>query len=446
MIYIPRQIENYTSDRLTITGLESVISQLLQEDGSKADLERGLDDVIASMELLVNKRRNVRITVGHILQWKQFTNETMKRISSFWEMKSNLVAIGHLRSIYFLPINQLNCDLQPDGIHLTEDGAKTYFGWVIDQSKKALEAAPSGYATSGGVDQTITMWSEDMASPANEADTGTRKRFLSGSEDNERALNKKGRRDQEDRVMMLSEYSFNRRIDQKTMAKLAEDQDHLDNKSNLHKVIVQGVRIKGLLDIKERSERVPVMKTAVTKLLEMIAKDVEELEPKEPITAFLVNERSMKADRRKKPMIEVSFGSVEYAVKLRQLYGRLNASWKRNGGGVPERYLGIFLNPALNHRTRVRIAVFKAITKGYNTVHAKDNCSSWIIDHLPRPMMKISEKDSDGKEKFRMLTYVDAVGLAQAENLVGDQDLIDAHKTAGRSYGRLLENLFILLK
>ena len=447
-MYRHLQIENYTSDRLTVTGLETVVGNLIQEDGETADIERGLDDVVTSMENLVNRRPKARITVGHVLPWKQFSDNTMKRIAAFWEMKSSLVAKGHLRSIYFLPINQQGCALRADGIHLTEQGAKSYFGWVIEQSTRALEASPSGYATAGSADQDRSDWNELMTSPVNSGPGNTRKRNLSTTGSLEEiGSSKKGRRDQEDRAVMFSEYTFNRRIDQRTMAKLAEDQDHLENKANLHKVIVQGVFIKGLLDIKERSDRVPVMKNAVKSLLETISKDVEDLEPKEPVTAFLVNERSMKSDKRKRPMIEVSFGSAEYAVKLRQSYGRLNSSWKRTGGGgVPERYKGIFLNPALNHRTRVRLAVFKAIAKGYNLVHAKDGWSSWIIDHLPRPMMKTSEKDSDGKERFRMLTYVDAVVLAQAENLVGDQDLIDAHKTAGRSYGRLLENIFILLK
>ena len=75
--------------------------------------------------------------------------------------------------------------------------------------------------------------------------------------------------------------------------------------------------------------------------------------------------------------------------------------------------------------------------------------SSWIIDHLPRPVLKIVKREENrrtGKktERFRTLSYVDAVKLAQADNLVGRQDLIDPLKMAGRAYGRMLEGFFIL--
>jgi len=186
----------------------------------------------------------------------------------------------------------------------------------------------------------------------------------------------------------------------------------------------------------------------------LIADATEIGETEAPKTAFLVNEGAMRKDKRKKPMVEVSFETSEFGVKLRQAYGRLNASWRdqmRQTGNdcVPPAFRGFYLNPALNHRTRVRVTVLKAIAKAYNEFNKGSNKSAWVIDHLPRPLLKTAEKAKRGEateESYKVMGYVEAVEMAQKDTLLGRQDLVDSYKAAGRSYGRQLESYFIVLK
>ena len=419
-----------------------MVGQLLDEDGESAELEKILDEVVIAMEELVSKRKSMKITVGHILHWKHFESSVLKRISAYWEMKRTLVAKGQLRSIYFLPIDHKGCSMLKDGIHLNEPGGKAYFSMVMDQSNTFFSKTTSSKPD----DVVMRDWSEDINSPVRSQRTQKRSLSVESIEPKRSRFEQDGRKSGE-RYVKQVDYTFNRRNDIKTMAKLAEDQDYLENKMNLHKIVIQGLQIKGILET-ERPERIPLMKEAVKDLLTKISGLVDKMPIKEVTTVFLVNERAMKKDKekKKKPMLEVSFGDTEYALNIRQAYGKMNAAWKRDEGGAPKPFRGIFINPALNHRTRVRLAVFKAISKGYNLKHANDNSNCWMVDHLPRPMMKLSEKREDGSERIRMLNFVEAATMAQTEGLVGKQDLIDAYKVAGRGYGRMLENMFILLK
>jgi len=399
------------------------------------------------MENLVERSPGTLITVGHILHWKQFSTSVVKRIGKYWDMKRALWTKGHLKSIQYLPIDHKGCHMHKDGIHLTDPGAKVYFGAVIELSTKyfASTGAPARSVTPSMMD-----WNEGTPNRGTEEDQAKNVRKRGSSPIAEATDPKRVKNDVtidlDKRYVKISDYSANRKTDIKTMAKIAEDQDTLENKLNLHKIVIQGLKIDGILELARGEPRIAPMKTAVMDFMRKLSEHVKDMPLKEVTLIYLVNERAMRLDPKKKPMLEVSFGDPSFSVNLRQTYGRMNASWKRDEGGVPAPFKGVFLNPCLNHRTRVRLAVFKAIAKAYNAHHAKDSFSAWLIDHLPRPMLKISEKKDDGSEKSRVLGYVDSVTLAQNEGLVGNQDLIDAHKLAGRGYGRSLENFFVLLK
>jgi len=442
------QIENSTAQRMTVTGLETIIGQLVEEDGEGADIEVGLDEIATAMENLVGRSPSTLITVGHVLHWKQFPTSIVKRIGKYWDMKRTLWMKGVLKSIQYLPIDHKGCNMHKDGIHLTDPGAKAYFGAVIDQSAKFFAATNTGMSTPA---RSVTPLRNDWndSTPAREdLSTNSKKRGITPPPESTEAKRLKNdvTADLDKRYVKISDYSANRKTDIKTMARIAEEQDTIENKLNLHKIVIQGLTIDGLLQIERGEPRIGPMKAAVTEFMKKLVEIVNDMPMKEISSIYLVNERAMRNDPKKKPMLEVSFGDPSFSVNLRQIYGRMNAAWKRKENGVPVAFRGIFLNPSLNHRTRVRLAVFKAITKAYNVHHAKDSFSAWMIDHLPRPMLKISEKKDDGSERSRVLGYVDAVTLAQNEGLVGDQDLIDAHKLAGRGYGRSLENFFVLLK
>jgi len=432
-----------------VTGLETVVGQLLEEDGEDADIEKGLDGVATAMENLVEKSGGTLITVGHILHWKQFPSSIVKRIGKYWEMKRSLWMKGQLKGIQYLPIDHKGCNMHKDGLHLTDPGAKAYFGAVIDLSTKFFSASNTGQSTPArSVTPSLTDWNMMDATPSRDTEKNTKKRGLTPPPDLAEAKRSKQDIivDLDKRYVKISDYAVDRKTDIKSMAKIAEDQDTIENKLNLHKIVIQGLKIDGILQLERGEARIGPMKEAVKEFMKKLMELVNDMPMKEITTIYLVNERTMRNDPKKKPMLEVSFGDPSFAVNLRQIYGRMNAAWKREENGVPVPFRGVFLNPCLNHRTRVRLSVFKAIAKAYNVHHSKDSFSAWMIDHLPRPMLKISEKKDDGSERAKVLGYVDAVTLAQNEGLVGDQDLIDAHKLAGRGYGRSLENFFVLLK
>jgi len=441
-----------------VTGLESVVAEALDGVALEAALiEEALEGVIESLETVAKaaSKNPVKISVGHIVHWKAFNRQTTKRINDWWEMKRSLMlASKNEPLVHFIAMNHMGCRLEKDGVHLTEAGAKAYFKWVMEQSEKAF--AGETIDVGGSTTTSVRDWNMDVDDRGNRPSRNDRKRGRSNSSvlsidgDQRNPSEKRSRRD---KYVLFSEYDWNRKNDQKTMARMAEDQDYLENKVNLNKIIIQGLTVDGLLDIEERKDRVPVMKHAVIKLLTAVAEATKETEVCEPETVFLVNEGAMKKNKNKKPMFEATFSNAKYPIQLRQVYGTLSKSWKENGkrsmDKIPMQFRGVYINPSHNHRTRVRISVLKAVSKAYNSYYPRNN--SWVIDHVPRPVLKIIERDenarSGGKtERTRSLTYIEAVKLAQANNLVGRQDLLDSLKLAGSGYGRMLENFFILLK
>jgi len=421
-----------------------------------APIEEALEGVIEVLELAMkaSSRAAMKISVGHILHWKAFNKQTIKRITEWWEMKRSLMlASKESNRVHFLAMNHQGCRFDKDGVHLTDAGAKTYFKWVLDQSEKAFGS--SGNAAAGGsTTSSVRDWSGEMEEQDKRTGGNDRKRGRSNSSvqslDGEHR-NPSEKRSKRDKYVLYSEYNWNRKNDQKTIAKMAEDQDFLENKVNLNKIIIQGLTVDGLLEIEERKDRVPVMKHAVTKLISAIVDATKALEVCEPETVFLVNEGAMKKNKNKKPMFEATFANAKYPTQLRQVYGTLSKSWKENGKRsmekIPMQFRGVYVNPSHNHRTRVRISVLKAVAKSYSSYYPRNSC--WVVDHVPRPVLKIIEREENARgknERTRSLTYVDAVKLAQSNNLVGRQDLLDSLKLAGSGYGRMLESFFILLK
>jgi len=210
-----------------------------------------------------------------------------------------------------------------------------------------------------------------------------------------------------------------------------------------------GLDLPGILQL-ERAERVSPMKKAVNKFLRSLAKAVPDFEAEAPLRCQLANEGAMKRSKKKKPMIEATFASASYGLAIRAAYGKLSNDWKTDGGKrqkskIPKAFSGVYVNPSLNHRTRVRIEVLRAISAGYNRANAESSGKSWVIPHLPRPLLKTVTKHGK-QERVRTYSYVNAVDLAISDALVGPQDLLEAQKYAGSGYGKHLEHFFILLK
>jgi len=432
---------------------------------NEATFEEALDEVIdAAKDSLKTASAEVRkLAIGHLLYWSNFSSDVRTRISQFWALKRSLMFEEDEPQVVFLSMDHKGCHLSKDGVHLTEAGAKNYFGRVLDQASRAFQEAMELDKTTDDTSQKSDVsgsWSEHereedegstqvrTGSGRNKAVNSGRKRNLSaGSEETVVGMNKHSRRE----YVLESTYESNRKTDLLAFAKIAEDQDAVENKTNLNKVMIMGLNLPGILQM-DRNERAEPMRKAVMKFLKQLNKAVPDFEVAKPVRCLLANEGAMRRSRKKKPMIEAVFENASYGLNLRATYGKLSTEWKSEGKRqktkIPKAFTGVYVNPSLNHRTRVRIEVMRAISAGFNKAHRGEKGTSWVIPHLPRPLLKTVVKTGKDKsqEKVRTLNYVSAVSMALADGLVGPQDLLEAQKYAGSGYGKHLEHFFILLK
>jgi len=193
------------------------------------------------------------------------------------------------------------------------------------------------------------------------------------------------------------------------------------------------------------------LKKAVLKLRDEITKDFNrecedegKVKIPEPVFIRHLNERlrGAKEERPKKQMVEVVFQKPDNAATLREAYNTLNKKWKADRT-LPDYYKGIFIFPSHTQRTRIRIEILKALSKTINSTRSKEEGSSWVVAHLPRPVLKVSF----GKETIpKTFTFPDAIRWSMGRYPLAEQDLLEAYRIAGNSFGESIENHFIVLK
>ena len=128
-----------------MTGLETVVADALEgKTEADATVEEDLDSVLDLLDSLVKKKiaTGLKITVGQPLRRKDFSMNVWKRVANFWKMKRDLMKSSDDPAIVYLPLDLQGCSLLEDGIHLSDEGAKTYFERIFYHSGRAFASSP----------------------------------------------------------------------------------------------------------------------------------------------------------------------------------------------------------------------------------------------------------------------------------------------------------------
>jgi len=426
-----------------VSGLESIAQEVAGNLGSGgSNLEAAFADV---MEAVVRRlEAGAKVSIAPIVFQAAFDDEMRKACNGMWEeMKKRFGSV-----VNFVP-RIADLKLIKDGVHLNDASAKRFMEHIIESSASYFKAKPAeGASTSDVMDLSEpvsdTDNNDDDPLPFNRTLTqsfkSSRKRPL--SEDRHYVRREEFEKMKDETKNELERIKF-------VSAKQSEELDFVLNSSNMAKFVIYGLSVNNIHNLKEKAERVKAIRSAVEELLRGILDEGKSLEKKGPDVGEVVfvkhlNERLRLApeDRPFKQIIEVTMKSEKEAIWMRDLYAALNKKWRREKA-IPEKFKGIFLNPVQTHRTRVRVEVLKALAKSINNGRSVGEGAAWVVAHLAKPVLKVSF----GNDSNPMtLTYCEAVKWTQSKFPVGEQDLLDAYKQAGSTYGESLENTFVILK
>ena len=133
---------------------------------------------------------------------------------------------------------------------------------------------------------------------------------------------------------------------------------------------------------------------------------------------------------REIPLVEVKMKSKEIAGKIRRQF----AARRRAGGNFGK----LFLANAVTLATRVRIDILRAMSRQC----INDDETAYVNAYASRPVLTLKKKDASLRPL--VLTFADAIvrfgkGLA-------DENLQEAYRRAGNSFGGQLQQHFVVLK
>jgi len=410
-------------------------------DDNSSQVDDALDEVL---DCVMEKcEAGAKATIAPLILFHSFDERLRSRCNAYWEDRKERWS----NRMLFIPrIPDLR--LLKDGVHLNDISAKKFIDHVTEASLAYFEDS-RGPGRQDAMDLTESNRSDSEMDVESVLDRTLTQSFKTSR-----------KRPAVEPIVRRQEFELMKKdVDRKfanvlfTSARQSEDIDFVMNQANLHKVIVHGLVVEGIHDKEERKERVSLLKDAAKELLEAIKTESNKgprssaartLDTPEPVFIKHLNERTRgpKEERPRKQMVELVFAKADNAVQLRDAYAALNKQWKAEKE-IPEKFKGIFLTPSQTQRTRVRIEVLKAVAKVINTSRRKEEGSAWVVAHLSRPVLKVTF----GKESTpRTFMYADAIKWSAGKYPVAEQDLLEAYRVAGSSFGEAIENQFIVLK
>jgi len=408
----------------------------VDEDSTHLDdaIDEVLDAIVAKCDA------GVKATVAPIAFFASFDDALRAKCNTIWEDRKSRLS-GKIA--FISRIGDLK--LVKDGVHLTDASAKRFFEHVTEAS---LAYFGSSSASRGEV---MDLTESNKSDSEMDSETAF-DRTLTHS------FKRSRKRPAADPFVRREEFEslrgeMNTRFDNVvfTSARHSEDIDFVLNQNNLHKLVIHGLQVEDLYKSEDRKERVTLLKEAFKTIkLEIMKehqtrnKDQPKLNIPDPVFLKHLNERLRGPldERPIKQMVEVAFEKAQDATGLRDAYAQLNKVWRKEKL-IPDVFKGIFINPSHTQRTRVRVEVLKALSGVINATRKKEDGASWVVQHLSRPVLKVTfGKDSIPKT----YTYADALKWAAGKYPLGDQDLLEAYRIAGSSFGATMENHFIVLK
>ena len=214
--------------------------------------------------------------------------------------------------------------------------------------------------------------------------------------------------------------------------------DKIENNLNMNKIVIMGLDIPDLWEKEDWKERIATIKDSVADLFNFINPGVEYN------LGFVKHLNSqLKAARQ---IVEVTLDSEKKGRSIRKAYSDKIKQWRQNKL-FPDRMNGVSITPSLTLATRVRIAILKAIAKMLPAEY--EDTEAWVIQHVARPVLKIEQKDAEGRKILTSYGFAQAVANVLREMShykFSDQELFDAYAIAGTRFGPEISHSFVILE
>ena len=438
---------------LTITGIDNIIADLA--DGGK--LKEKIESFFNLLE--EQRRRGMKITVGPLLPWKKHSKETKRdAVIILKEMKVLFPGIKQIARPQSLNFNR-------DNVHLTDRAALNHFKCVFSASCETFFNNEDYYLTEDENMEQMDQTDVQIISQANPQQTGQELEFSAHKRPRDssgpatkakvRKLDEVDHEDEDEgdkhsihnknyKVILRKINDLNKKMEARWTVDLIasagtkEDLDRIENNLNMNKVVVMGLDVPEIWEKEDWRQRIAVIKDAVAELFNFINPGVDyalgyvkHLNPK------------LKAARQ---IVEVTLESEKKGKGIRKAYAEKIKEWRANKL-FPDRMAGVSITPALTLATRVRIAMLKTMAKLIEDEF--EATSTWVIQHVARPVLKVEQEEKDGKKILTSYGFAQALAFClkeMPEVRFSDQQLFTAYTIAGTKFGPEISHYFVLLE
>lgn len=338
-----------------------------------------------------------------------------------------------------------------DGVHLAEVLAKKLFDTILENGKWLLEDrnAPGTEDSSSSKEQSqdkeMEIVHEDIQPRPNTSVTpsvqrGAKRKLLASSPGSSfaSALDLQNLRTEMNSRQFTYLHVF---------ARHQEELDKMKNKAMLNKIVINGLEIPDIWNKPRGLERDELFCGAVTELLDAVNKALQDdLRFKATIQFVRHLNNHMEKNKPPQQVVEVRFGNEKEAMSVRRAFGALTKAWTEKKA-TPADFAGIGMTACVTHETKVWVKILEAIARIIKDGTGPD-VSAYVVQHVPRPLLKIVTTDQFKNLFTRSLFFIDAIQHVNSKypGQLTDQELYDAYDFAGAKYGKEISHHFVVLK
>ena len=425
---------------LTVTGIDNIVADITNAEGDQGQLRTKLDELFGTLEEL--RVKGLKITMGPLLPWKKHSVEIKRAaVDALKEMKAKYPGIKQISRPPSLSFTK-------DNVHLTDRAAKMHFKAVYTGSYETFFNKEDEYLTEDeGAEKMDLNQGEELEFSARKNLKKRQKEDSSSDEEiqviKQRGLTKHSIRTPDFQIVMAKLEQLKNQVNARWMidlvvsAGMKEDLDRVENNLNMNKVVVMGLEIPDLWENDDWKVRIGHIKDAIADLFNFINPGVDyKLGYVKHLNAKL---------RAARQIIEVTLETEKNGKSIRKAYADKVKLW-REKKQFPDRMDGVSITPSLTLATRVRIAMLKAVAKMMREEF--EETEAWVIQHVARPVLKIEQKDRDGKKILTSYGFAQSLAYIQKEMpeyKFSDQQLFDAYMIAGTRFGPEIGHNFIIL-
>lgn len=383
---------------MTITGIDNIVADL----GGKLDqLKLKTEEFFQSLEEL--RVKGMQIIVGPLLPWKKHSPELKRTaVDVLKDLKTKFPGIKQIARPPSLSFTK-------DNVHLTERAAKIHYRTVYKASYETFYCKEDDYLTEDEGAKPMDITTDQ------ELEFSTRKKRKTREDDETSSEETTDPQDAEGpskHSIHTPEFQFimnkleNLRqqitsrwnVDLLVSAGTKEDLDKIENNLNMNKVVVMGLDIPDLWESDDWKMRIAHIKDSVSDLFKFI-------NPGSNYNIGFVRHLNAKL-KAARQIVEVTLDSEKIGRSIRKAYSARIKEW-REKKLFPDRMNGVSITPSLTLATRVRIAILKAIAK--MMPEEFEDTEAWVIQHVARPVLKVEQKEKDGRKILTSYGFAQAV-------------------------------------